>query len=64
MNKILETKGDRLRKRLFDLYSQNLMVIKKNPRIIIEPDGDDLYICPICMKLFPHEVLSISEDSD
>jgi hypothetical protein len=42
---------------LFDLFSKNLMVVKQHPRIKIEPDEDDIYICPVCMKFFRREEL-------
>jgi hypothetical protein len=64
MSKELVSLGDKKRKQLFDLYSQNLIVVKEHPRIKLEPDHDDVCVCPICMNFFPREALVISEDYD
>jgi hypothetical protein len=53
--------GEKKREQLFNLYSQNLAIVKQHPRIRLEPDLDDVCVCPICMKFFPREALSISE---
>jgi hypothetical protein len=62
MSEELESPRDRKRKQLFELFSRNLGTVKQHPRIRIEPDLDDRYVCPICMKFFPREALSVSEE--
>jgi|CXWL01.1.fsa_nt_gi hypothetical protein len=47
------------RRRLFEIYSKNLSAIKRHPRIHIEPDEDDVFVCPLCFRYFTRdEVLS------
>jgi hypothetical protein len=40
------------KKRLFDLFSQNLEWVKEHPSITFEPDFSNGYICPICLDVF------------
>lgn len=64
MNEKTFSLGDRKRQQLFDLYSRNLTIVKKHPSIKLEPDFDDLCVCPICMEFFPREALFASDDFD
>lgn len=62
MSEEVLTSGDKKREQLFDLYSRNLAVVKQHPKIRLAPDLDDVCICPICMKFFSREALSLSEN--
>jgi len=42
----------RIRKRLFNKFSQNLQLVKKHPKIETDPDFTYGYKCPICWRLF------------
>ncbi|MBZ0279324.1 MAG: HNH endonuclease [Anaerolineae bacterium] len=35
---------------LFEHYKQNLNLVRADPRIKMEPDRDDIVICPLCFK--------------
>jgi hypothetical protein len=61
-NSQTESQGSARRRRLFDLFSQNLNNIKKHPKIRVQPDFDEGYICPICFKLFGRDALSTEYD--
>jgi hypothetical protein len=50
-----ETRKERKRRQLFDLFSKNLSYIKRYPGIRVEPDEEDTYFCPICLSLFTRE---------
>ncbi|MBN1136472.1 MAG: hypothetical protein JXM73_07795 [Anaerolineae bacterium] len=43
---------------MFELFSRNLSYVKRHPRIRINPDIEESYICPICFKLFTRAALS------
>lgn len=43
---------------LFGRFSRNLGYVKRHPYIEMSPDLDDVYICPICFKLFDGGALS------
>lgn len=53
-----ETRGDRRRRLLFELFSRNLQAVKQDPRVRTVPDFDEGFICPICFKLFTRQALS------
>lgn len=38
---------------LFDHFRQNLNLVRADPRVKMQPDRDDIVICPLCFnKLF------------
>jgi hypothetical protein len=57
-----ESRGSIRRRELFELFSQNLDYVKRHPKIKVEPDFDEGFICPICFKLFDREALSTEYD--
>jgi hypothetical protein len=59
---VSKSRGSTRRQQLFELFSQNLSNVKKHPRIQVQPDFDEGYICPICFKLFDREALSTEYD--
>lgn len=61
-NQTSESLGDRKRRQLFALYSNNLNVVKQHPLIRLEPDEEEGFVCPICFKFFTREALSKSYD--
>jgi hypothetical protein len=40
---------------LFELYSMNLSAVKSHSRVRIEPDIDNIYMCPICFEYFTRD---------
>jgi hypothetical protein len=40
------------RHRLFEIYSKNLNAIKRHPNIHIDPDENDIFVCPLCFRYF------------
>ncbi len=40
---------------LFNIYSKNFSFVKKHPNIKIEPDLDNIYVCPFCFNIFTEE---------
>ncbi len=44
----------------FDAYSANWTIVKDKlkPRIIVEPDIDGIFVCPLCFKYFQRDSLS------
>ncbi|PKN93724.1 MAG: hypothetical protein CVU44_07870 [Chloroflexi bacterium HGW-Chloroflexi-6] len=55
--KRLSRKANNIEKRphLFDLYARNLEAVKKHPQIHIEPNIDDVFVCPLCFCYFTRE---------
>jgi hypothetical protein len=48
---------------LFEIYSANLQAVKRHPRIHIDPDVNDIFICPLCFRYFTRtEVLNQNGD--
>ena len=43
----------------FDRYARNLNAVKAHPRVHLQPDLDDVVICPQCFKPITREELSI-----
>ena len=41
-----------LREKLFNIYSQNLMFLRQHPNLKIEPDIQDIFVCPLCFRYF------------
>jgi hypothetical protein len=37
---------------LFDIYARNLAAVKRHPRIHLEPDVSDAFVCPLCFGYF------------
>ena len=50
------------RRHLFDLFSRNLDIVKRHPKITIRPTFNEGFICPICFKLFKRNALSTEYD--
>jgi hypothetical protein len=44
--------------RLFNLYAENWKAVKSHPNLSVEPDVDDVFVCPMCFNYFPREALS------
>jgi len=59
---VSESRGSTRRRQLFELFSRNLSNVKKHPRIQVQPDFDEGYICPICFRLFDRKALSTEYD--
>jgi hypothetical protein len=57
MGKLAKSKQKK-REEIFDLYSQNLNVVKQHPNIQITPEIDNSYMCPICYRIFIRESAS------
>lgn len=51
------TKNKKRKEILFDIYSKNLLWVKKHPSISFEPDFEEGYICPLCFELFSRQAL-------
>src|SRR6266496_4496157 len=49
-------KGQAVR-RLFELYAHNWQVVKQHPNLRVEPNIDDVFLCPLCFKYFERKVL-------
>jgi hypothetical protein len=56
--------GSLKRSQFFDSFSRNLNNVKRHPKIRIQPNLDEGYLCPICFKIFDREALSISKEYD
>ena len=52
------SKKDQLRKRIYNTYSDNLDFIRKQSFVNIEPDLNNSYICPLCIRLFTKKHLN------
>lgn len=46
------------KKKIFDLFSQNLEWVKEHPEIKFDPDFSNGYICPLCFEVFYEKDLS------
>jgi len=46
-----------VRTQLFNRYAANLSAVKAHPRIHLEPDLDDIVMCPQCFKLITRDSL-------
>lgn len=53
----MSSKSKKIRKKLFDIFSKNLTVIKSHPDVKFKPDFRDGYICPLCFDPFFEEDL-------
>ena len=51
------------RRRFFEIYSENLSAVKKHPRVHIEPDESDVFVCPLCFEYFTRQEV-LTEDSE
>ncbi|RTQ52313.1 hypothetical protein EJV47_04635 [Hymenobacter gummosus] len=51
-------KGNKRKKALFNLFSQNLEWVKQHPSIAFKPDFSHGYICPLCFDVFFDKDLS------
>jgi hypothetical protein len=49
------------RTQLFDRYAANLSAVKAHPRIHLEPDLDDIVMCPQCFKVITRDNLDDAE---
>jgi hypothetical protein len=45
------------RRQLFDLYADNWGAVKQDPGIHVNPDLDDVFVCPLCFKLYSRKEL-------
>ena len=54
------TSREKKRKYIFDKYSTNLILLKKNGIVDIQLSYDKTYICPICLNQFSEESLDQS----
>ncbi|MEQ8677136.1 MAG: HNH endonuclease [Aggregatilineales bacterium] len=41
--------------RLFDLYAKNLSIVKKHSSVTMSTDIDDVFACPLCLRVFSRE---------
>jgi hypothetical protein len=41
----------------FDRYSDNWSIVKQHPKLRVEPDVGDIFICPLCIKFFTRDDL-------
>jgi hypothetical protein len=57
-----KTTGDIKRERIFEIYSRNLELLKKNDRFNLEGPKVSGYICPLCFKIFDRQGLSREYD--
>ena len=51
------TKNKKRKELLFNIYSQNLLWVKKHLNLSFKPDFEEGYICPLCFGLFPRKAL-------
>jgi hypothetical protein len=49
---------------LFDLYAQNLVLVKERFNLKSIPDEGDFFACPICLKLLSHDELDVGTISE
>lgn len=56
-------KTNELRKKIFELFSQNLEYVKENPSIQFKPDFKNGYICPLCFEVFFEKDLDITVEN-
>jgi hypothetical protein len=54
----MSTNTKHIRKKIFDIFSQNLSLIKSHPEISFKPDFEDGYICPLCFDPYFESDLS------
>jgi len=48
---------------LFEICSANLQAVKRHPCIHIDPDENDIFVCPLCFRYFTRtEVLNQNDD--
>lgn len=47
-----KSKGKLKREKLFNLFSENLRLIKEHEQVRIDSDIDDGYLCPICFEIY------------
>ena len=49
-------------RRLFETYSRNLGAVKKHPWVHLEPDVEDVFLCPQCFCYFTREEVLAGEN--
>lgn len=52
------SRGKKSVEKFFDLYSRNLSEVKQHPGVHIEPDVDEVFLCPLCYRLWEREAIS------
>ena len=57
-----QSKSWEKRRHLFETYSRNYGVVKKHPHIHLEPDIENVFVCPLCFGYFTREEVLAGEN--